>query len=119
MVTSASIDRARRMFSKLIVKEENMLRNFAASNNYALSEAVMNKLALKIGRSEAYSLVKKAIKTAGSDDTLRDVIDKNESLRSRLTKEEIDALMDPANYVGCAAAIVDRSVKEVRKMLRK
>lgn len=118
MVTSASINRAQRMFAKLIVKPENMIRNFDASKNFALSEAVMNKIAKKIGRGQAYKIVKKAIKTADKNDTLKDVIMKNESIKKHLTPEEIKEVLIPANYVGSADKIVDRAVEKVRSSLK-
>jgi 3-carboxy-cis,cis-muconate cycloisomerase len=117
MVASATIERAQRMFKKLIVKEDNMLQNFKTAKNFSMSEAVMNKLAGKIGRGEAYSTVKKAIKASGANDSLRDVIEKNESIKKHLSQEEIDALLNPANYVGSASKIVERSVKMVREEL--
>lgn len=118
MVTSASIDRAQRMFSKLTVKEDNMQRNFSASYNFAMSEAVMNKLARKIGRGDAYSTVKKAIKSSGPGDTLKDVIVMNETISKHLTKAEVNALLIPANYIGSSSMIVDRSISFVRETLR-
>ena len=119
MVASAAINRAQRMFKKLIVKEDNMLKNFKTAKYFSMSEAVMNKLAKKIGRDEAYSKVKKAIKESGPNKSLRDVIEKNKSIKKHLSKKEIDALLVPANYVGSASKIVERSVKLVRKELRK
>jgi adenylosuccinate lyase len=63
--------------------------------------------------------VKKAIKESGPNKSLRDVIEKNKSIKKHLSKKEIDALLIPANYVGSASEIVERSVKLVRVDLRK
>ena len=118
MVTDAALDRAQRMFTNLIVNEDQMLENFNASKNYVMSEALMNKLAAKVGRSKAYSDVKAAIKKADSADTLRDVLENNASINQYFSKEEIDHLLNPANYLGSSAQIVDRSVAMVRTKLR-
>ncbi|WP_457808995.1 class-II fumarase/aspartase family protein [Kushneria sp. EE4] len=118
MTTSASIDRAQRLFDHLIVKPDHMIRNFQSSRNFALSEAVMNALATKIGRGKAYATVKHAIRQAGAEDSLRDVIDNNESINQHLSDQEIDRLLQPANYVGMAPRIVDQAVAMVREQLR-
>lgn len=118
MVASSSIERAQRMFKKLIVKPDHMLRNFDASKNFALSEAVMNALAVKIGRGAAYQIVKKAIKQSAETDTLIDVIMNNTEIKKHLTVKQIKSLVIPANYVGSSAKIVDRSVKAVRTTLK-
>ena len=114
MVTSASIDRAQGLLINLIVNKDNMLSNFKAANNFAMSEAVMNALAQKIGRGDAYAAVESAIKAADPKDTLKNVVEKNELINRHFSQQEIDALMIPANYLGSASKIVERSVSAVR-----
>ena len=63
--------------------------------------------------------VKKAIKKSSSEDSLKDVIEKNETINKHLTAKDIEKLLNPANYVGSASKIVDRSVKVVRMDLQK
>lgn len=119
MVTSASINRAQRMFSKLIVKEKNMKANFGTAKFFSLSEALMNKLAKKVGRGNAYKTVKKAIKKANKTDTLKDVIEKNESINKYLSKEEIKEVLIPENYIGSSVKIVNKTVNKIRFELAK
>ncbi|WP_158262648.1 class-II fumarase/aspartase family protein [Photobacterium sanctipauli] len=114
MVTSASIDRAQRMFAKLIVNEAQMRENFGTANHYAMSESLMNHLTDELGRSEAYKLVKSAIKTSSPEDTLLDVIENNPSINQHLSEQEIAEIMEPSNYLGSSVQIVDRSVEYVR-----
>lgn len=118
MVTSASINRAQRMFNKLIVKEDNMLKNFETSKHFALSEALMNALTKKLGRSVSYKIVKKAIKKADKNDGLLDVINKNESIKKHLTPLQIKEILKPINYIGSSEQIVQRAVKKVRSELK-
>jgi len=118
MTASASIERAQRMFEHLIVKKQHMLDNFQASKNFVMSEAVMNALAGKIGRGQAYAVVKHAIKQSGPNDTLRDVVENNKSINKYINEEELNQLLDPANYIGSAPQIVDRSVRQVRTHLQ-
>ncbi|WCE31398.1 class-II fumarase/aspartase family protein [Vibrio sp. SCSIO 43137] len=114
MVTSASLERAQRMFGKLIVNEQVMLDNFAAADYFSMSEALMNKLTEKVGRSDAYSMVKKAIKAAAPEDTLRDVATNSKEIKKHLSDKEIDAVLKPQNYIGSSAKIVERSVKHIQ-----
>ncbi|WP_375753244.1 adenylosuccinate lyase family protein [Vibrio sp. HN007] len=114
MVSSASIERAQRMFSKLIVNEDVMKENFAAAKHFSMSEALMNKLTAKLGRSEAYSLVKKAIKKSDPEDTLLDVIAKNPSIKKHLSDKEQKDIVVAENYLGSSEMIVERTVSWVR-----
>jgi len=118
MVTAASINRAQRMFAKLIVKEENMIKNFSVSKNYALSEALMNALTKELGRSKAYKLVKTAIKKAHKNDGLAEVINKTPEIKKHLSKKQIEEVLIPSNYIGSAPTIVDRAVAKVRSELK-
>lgn len=118
MITSASINRAQRMFNKLIVKEDNMLKNFETSKHFALSEALMNALTKKLGRSVAYKIVKKAIKKADKNDGLLDVINKNDSIKKHLSAKQIKEILKPINYIGSSEKIVERAVKKVRSELK-
>ncbi len=118
MVTSASLNRAQRMFEKLIVKEDNMIKNFQTSKNFALSEALMNALTKELGRSKAYKIVKTAIKKASKTDGLLEVINKNESIKKHLTKKQISEILIPSNYIGSSVEIVNRVVEKVRSELK-
>ena len=42
--------------------------------------------------------------------TFKEMLLKNKEVRSRITKAELDQVMDPANYVGVAPQIVDSVV---------
>ena len=74
LITSASLERAHRMFSKLQVNTSRMLENLELSKGFSMSEAVMMHLAREIGRGKAYSDVKKAIKAGAPEQGLREVL---------------------------------------------
>lgn len=117
MVTSAALERATGLFDNIIINEEKMLENFEDSSHYVLSEALMNKLAEKIGRGKAYSEVKKAIKSSSEDDGLKEIIEQTSAINRHLTEQEIRDVLNPQNYLGYAEEIVDRSVADVRRAL--
>ena len=77
-----------------------------------MSEALMMYLARKIGRGNAYNIVERAINRANPDDTLRDIILKDPQLQP-LVKDDLDALLEPASYIGFAPQMVDEAVKLV------
>ncbi len=118
MATSATLERAQRMFKHLIVNPEIMRSNFDRAGGYAMSEAVMNKIEGKLGRSKAYDLVKGAIHDAPEGATLRQAVEDSKGLRKYLSQKDIDRLMKPENYIGASTQIVDRAVKYARAKVK-
>ena len=114
MVTSQSTERARRLFVNLIVNQDRMLENFNASQYYVMSEAVMNDLAEKIGRARAYDVVKEAIAAAKPGASFVDIVKSTPDITNNMSDKEIDAALNPSNYLGVAEETVERAVKEVR-----
>ncbi|WP_051202205.1 class-II fumarase/aspartase family protein [Ferrimonas senticii] len=114
MVANEAMDRAQRLFDNLIVNPEAMRANFMASDNFVMSEAVMNAMVAKIGRGAAYDMVKKAIKAAPVGTTLDQILLTDANLKQHISPEQAAQLMDPANYVGQSAAIVTNAVKVIR-----
>lgn len=112
MITSASLNRAERMFAKLEVFPQRMRSNLALSDGYTMSEAVMQYMANKIGRGAAFKAVKGAIKKAKPGQTLRDVILATPILADNIGTD-LDKILAPENYLGAAPEMVDRAVKEV------
>ena len=114
MVTSQAIERAQRLFSNLIVNQDRMLENFNASQYYVMSEAVMNDLAEKIGRAKAYDIVKDAIANAEPGTSFVDIVKSTPDITKNMSEKEIEATLNPSNYLGVAGVTVERAVKEVR-----
>ena len=116
LITSASLNRAERMFAKLEVFPQNMRRNLAISGGYVMSEAVMQYLAAKIGRDEAYKTVKLANKTALPNQTLKEVLLATPRLKEFIG-EDMDHILTPENYLGSAPQMVDLAIKAVSENL--
>lgn len=106
---SGSLKHTRFILENLWVGKDQMRSNLNIGGGLIMSEAVMMGLAPKIGKAKAhhlvYSLVSEAI---DSDLTFREVLLNNESVATFLTREEIEALLDPANYTGIASIMVDK-----------
>ena len=117
LAVSTSLERAHRLIANLIVNESKMLENFAASRNFVMSEAVMMKVAEKVGRGDGYNKVKAAIANAPEMGSLNEVLALDPEVSAILTTEEIDAACDPKNYLGCNDALIDETVEQYREVI--
>ena len=69
----------------------------------------MMGLAPHIGRNQAHDVVYEACaRCADGSTTLRDVLLADPQISSHLSETEIDAMLDPANYLGVAPQMVDQ-----------
>ena len=76
----------------------------------------MMGLAPHIGRNQAHDVVYEACaKCADGGLTLRTVLLADDRIGSKLSEAEIDAMLDPANYLGCAREMVDQVLDLVRQ----
>ena len=107
------------IFDGLDVHRERMLYNIESSKGLVMAEPLMMVLTRKgIGRQDAHEIIRESSMTA--EDTgrhLRDVLYERKDLEGVLSKEEIAAAMDAANYVGKSREIVDNMVAEAEKVL--
>lgn len=109
ILTAGSLHQARDMLDGLIVDKDRMLRNLELTNGLIVSEAVMMGLAPHIGRQVAHDLVYDACRDAvTSNRQLYDVLVEMPVITDKLSRADIAALCDPANYTGLAGEMVDR-----------
>jgi 3-carboxy-cis,cis-muconate cycloisomerase len=93
----------------LEVYEEHMTHNLGATHGLVLSEAVAIALAKYIGRAPAHQLVERSAHRAlESGRPLRDLLLEDQEVRAHLSSAEIDALLDPRNYTGSAASMIQK-----------
>jgi adenylosuccinate lyase len=102
------------VFRNLRVYPERMRENLDRTKGQSLAESIMLALVGKgVGRQEAHKLVQDAAKRAREKDAhLRDALAADTRITKALTKKEIDAALDPDNYLGSSVEIVDRIVKK-------
>ena len=104
--------------ANLRVDEEKMLRNMKVTQGRAMSEAVMITLTRKgMNRQEAHELLRKlTIKSESEKRHFREILLEDKVIRSKLTEKEIDAALNPRNYLGTAVKqiqlVVKRTIKE-------
>jgi adenylosuccinate lyase len=106
------------VFSGLVVHKDNMQRNLDSSRGLMMAEPVMIFLVGKgLGRQDAHEIVRRASMAAEDQGkTFKEMLLKNKEIKSRVTKAELDKVMDPANYVGVAPQIVDSVVTKAEKL---
>ena len=115
MLTAGSLKQAVSILDDLTVDGARMRRNLDHGGGLLLAEAVMMGLAPQIGRNQAHEVVYGAAGLAIERGmTLRDALLMEPAVTSRLSEAEIDALMEPGNYTGCAGAMVDDVLARAR-----
>ena len=101
----------REVLEGLEVHPERMRANLDATGGLVLAEAVSSALAERLGRHEAHALVEAAARrAAGAGRSLRKELLGAPELDGRLREADLDELLDPANYLGCADALIDRAL---------
>lgn len=102
-----------RAVGSLQVDAERMRRNLDETNGLVLAERVSFALAARYGRAEGHDIVREAAARVGtSGRSLADELRDDE--RVELSDSELDALLDPATYLGSAEAFVDRALELYR-----
>lgn len=95
----------------LEVHPEKMRRNLDLTDGMLLAENVTTLLSGKLGRLEAHGLVREACaRTLGGGGSLGEELLADEKISAALTEEEIRGTLEPENYLGSAAAFVDRAL---------
>ncbi|CAA9489638.1 MAG: 3-carboxy-cis,cis-muconate cycloisomerase [uncultured Rubrobacteraceae bacterium] len=99
----------------LEVHPGRMRENLDRTGGMLLAENVTTLATHKLGRLEAHDLVEAACRRALEEGRhLREELLQDERIREALSKEEIDAALDPAGYLGSAGTFVDRALKLYR-----
>ena len=101
----------REVMEGLEVRPHRMRENLDATGGLLLAENVTTIAAEKIGRLEAHKLVEAVSqRTFTNGSTLREEILAEPALCEHLTPEEIDAALDPEQYLGSTEAFIDRAL---------
>lgn len=81
-----------------------------------MTENLMLGLVKKgVGRQDAHELLRQAsMKAIKENKTLKEVLLKNEIIKKKFTKKELDWYLDPKNYLGTAVEQVENVVKTLR-----
>jgi adenylosuccinate lyase len=99
------------------VDEQRMLSNIDITQGRGMSEAVMIALTRKgLNRQEAHELLRKlTLKSEAGKRHFREILVKDKTVRGKLSEQEIDEALNPANYLGTAVKQVELAVEKTRK----
>lgn len=100
----------------LIVKPENMLRNLNLQGGLLLSERVMFALSEKAGKQTAHHLVYTlSMKAYEEGIPFKTVLAEDREISEILSKEQIEALLDPSEYTGLASKKVEEVIASIKE----
>ncbi|MEJ2376089.1 MAG: 3-carboxy-cis,cis-muconate cycloisomerase [Pseudolabrys sp.] len=109
MLAAGALAQTRFLVEGLQVNEKKMRENLFITKGLLMSEAVMMGLGDKMGRNYAhdvvYDICREVVKTGRP---LIDLLEENEEIRKYTDRKTLEALVDPANYLGVAGEMVDR-----------
>jgi 3-carboxy-cis,cis-muconate cycloisomerase len=109
IASAGALHQARFMLDGLIVDAPRMRRNLDVTGGLIVAEAVMMALAKFTGRGVAHDLVYAACRRAMDKGTmLLPELVADAEISKHLDAAQLDALVDPANYLGVAGKMVDR-----------
>ena len=108
-LAAGALDAMLSVVAGLDVDVERMRINLDATQGQIMAEAVQMKLAAHIGRAEAHLLVARLCKEAAAEHLpLKSTLARNATISGFFDAAALDVLLDPAHYLGSAAAFVDR-----------
>ena len=109
IATAGALHQARFMLDGLIVDADRMRKNLDITGGLIVAEAVMMELAKYTGRGAAHDLVYAACRRAADKQgKLLPELLVEAGIVKHLNEKQLAALVDPANYLGVAGAMVDR-----------
>ena len=113
--SASVVERVRGAVAGLRIDSARMKANLDLTGGLIMSEALVMALAPRVGRPEAQHLVQATCEqavVAGMD--LRQAALANVQVRSLLSPDEIERVLDPANYLGSTNALIDRALAGYR-----
>jgi 3-carboxy-cis,cis-muconate cycloisomerase len=104
------------ILEKLHVRPDNMAQNLEKSNGLIMSEAVMMRLADKMGRQQAHDVVYEiAMEAFESDTPFAEKLKKNSEVIQVMTPEEIDHILNPYHYIGLSERFVKNVIRTIKE----
>ena len=116
LLTSAALNQLREVTSGLSVDAARMRSNIEITQGLVMAEAVSLALAQHLGRAAAHELIEEAChKAVESGRALREVLGSDPRMPEEFSSSHLDALFDPAGYLGEASAFVERVLEHHRQ----
>ncbi len=99
---------------------DNIRRNLAAQRGLNMSEAVMIELTKRgVSRQQAHEMLRRTSMRAYENGTsLLDELVEDEEIMKYFTRDELENLLKPENYIGTAVRRVERVVEWVKEVVK-
>nr|WP_184988016.1 adenylosuccinate lyase [Sphaerisporangium rubeum] len=111
ILIGGALERLIEVVAGLHVDTARMRANLDVTGGLVLSEAVMLRLAPRLGRERAHSLVHRIVREGLERDIpFAAMLRTDPEVTAALDTGELERLLDPLSYVGHAAALVDRAL---------
>lgn len=113
ILTDYLLDMMKNVIANLRIDETRMMQNVGLTQGRCMSESVMMALSRKgINRQEAHELLRKLTIVSEADKKpFREVLLADRLVHETLTDEEIEAALNPKNYLGTAAKQAEKFAK--------
>ncbi|KHN55858.1 adenylosuccinate lyase [Pectobacterium fontis] len=109
---SAQLQNALGILRGMSVNEKQMLANLDLQNGLLLSEKVMFEIGKRLGKQTAHHLVYEcSMQAFEQNQSFKSVLLAHPVLSEQVTAVDLDAWLDPANYVGSAPQKVDDVIR--------
>lgn len=109
---SAQLQNALGILRGMSVNEKQMLANLELQNGLLLSEKVMFEIGKRMGKQTAHHLVYEcSMKAFEQNRHFKEVLLEDPVLSAQVTVQELDAWLNPVNYLGCAPQKVDDVIR--------
>ena len=114
VLTHAALEQTVRLVENIVVDEARIAANLALTGGLICAEAIMMDLAAEMGRNEAHHAVKDIIAALpGSGRTFAEALAGHPVIGRLRSPQQIATLLDPANYTGESAEVVDRIIAKL------
>jgi adenylosuccinate lyase len=116
-LTGDILQRLISLFNGLQLFPARMRQNLDLSGGLIMAEALMLNLGKELGRQRAHDAVYDAAQaTVTEGRPFRDLLAADPEVNSRLSSEQIEALLDPAQYSGLCRYFAERGAVQARKI---
>lgn len=114
---SAQLKNAITVIEGITVNEKQMRRNLDLQGGLLLSEKVMFELGTKIGKQTAHHIVYECAMQSYEEQRLfKAILQANEQLAGLISEQELDAWLNPINYLGSAPQKVDQVIAHAKAL---
>jgi adenylosuccinate lyase len=105
------------VFKNLKIFPNKMTKNLQISKGLPMAESLMTTLISKgIGRGDAHEIMRKiSLSAASQNKTLKGGFSEENKKLKLLTDKEIDYSLNPENYLGSTAKIIEKVVKKLER----